>query len=103
VLQGGLAFLGDQPVGHLQHRLARRVAGVVGDQSLAEGVQGDRLGDDVKGPSGGQLDVDVAEGFQPGTEFRRGAPYPLGHRADLATLAGEHGDDPVRLTQFVGA
>src|SRR5699024_1788486 len=61
------------------------------------------LGDHVQVPAGVELHVDHAERFQPGPELRAGAPHPLGHRAHLPVAAGQQRDDPVGLTQLVGA
>ena len=50
-----------------------------------------------------QLDVDVAAGFEPGAELRRGAPHALADRAHPAVAPGEQGDDAVGLAELVHA
>ena len=69
--------------------------------SAGERVDGLHLGDDVEVPAWVQLNVDVRERLQPGTELAAGAPHALGHRTDQPVLAGEQGDDPVGLAELV--
>ena len=104
LLDRGLEILARQPVGSLQHRGARGVGAVVGADDRTEQRSGRRqrlgLGDDVKGATLGQLQVDVVEGLQAGTELRRRAAHPSGHRPDASVPVAQHGDDAVGLAKL---
>ena len=51
----------------------------------------------------GELQIDVGERFEPGAEFRGGAPHPLRDCAYLAATPAQHGDDAISFTEFVRA
>ena len=99
----GLALLGREAFRGLQHRHASGVARVVRSERLPVGPQRVRLGDDVQRPALIQQQVDVGERLQPGPEPRLGAAHALTDGADPPGPPGEHGDDPVRLTQVLSA
>src|SRR3954453_10462620 len=101
--QRRLLLLGREPVGGLEHRSPGGVGRIVGRDAGAVGA--DRLGlaHDVEVAAGVELQVDVAERLEPGAELALGAAHALGYRAHLAVPAGEDGDDPVGLTQLLGA
>jgi hypothetical protein len=96
-----LPLLRGEPVRGLEQRAPRRVAGVVDDEVAAERVEGLDLGDDVEAAPGVQLQVDVAERFEPGPELRRRPADALRGGADLAVPVGEQRDDPVRLAELL--
>ncbi|MDH6191502.1 hypothetical protein M2168_004534 [Streptomyces sp. CZ24] len=109
LLDGGLPLVVGEPLGGLQHGGAGGVPVVVGDDAGA--VRGDGLGlgaerqaapDQLAAPRE-VLHVDVGEGLKAGAELRLGAPHPARDGADPPVAAGEEGDDPVRLTQLLGA
>src|SRR5262249_36095376 len=66
-----------------------------------ERIDGLHLGDDVEIAAGMQLNVDVCEWLQPGTELAASTPNSLGHRADQPVLTREQRDDPVGLAELV--
>ena len=61
----GLALLGGEPLGGLEHRGAGGVAAVVGDDVAAERRDDLGLGDDVELAPGVEQAVDVAERLEP--------------------------------------
>ena len=89
-----------EPLGRLQHRHARRVAGIVPGQRLAVGPDHLRLRDHVQRAPGVQHQVDVGERLEPGAEPRLGPADALGHGADPPAPA-EDGNDPVRFAQLL--
>ena len=92
-----------QAVGGLDHRAGGGVPVVVrGDVGP---VRAERLGllHDVEGAPDVELHVGDHERLQPRAEAGGRAPDALGDRAHLAVPLAEHRDDPVGLTQLVGA
>src|SRR5690606_22677992 len=85
------------------------VARVVGDDAAA--VRGDRLALRAQGqaaahqvaPPGEELHVHVRERFEARAELGLGPAHPPRHGAYPAVTAREQRDDPVRLTQLLGA
>ena len=102
LLDRRLALLGREPLGRLEHRRARRPTGVVAGELSA--VSGDRLdlGHRVQGSSLVQLDVDVAERLEPGTDATGRLAHPSGHPANATVRSGEEGDDAIGLAQLLG-
>jgi hypothetical protein len=103
LLKRGLLVVLGQALGRLQHGGGGRVPAVVrGDRQT---VRADRLdlGDRVQRAPLVELDIDQHERLQPGPEPGHGLAHPLGHRPDLAALAGEQRDDPVGLAQLLGS
>ena len=97
-----LHLLGDQSLGHLEHRRTGRIAGVVVGDGVPEGRQRLRLGDDLQGPAMGELHIDVHERLEARPELRLRPPHSLAHCTHPAGVAREEGDDPVGLTQLLG-
>ncbi len=94
-------LLTGDPLGGLQHRAPGGVAAVVADDVGGEGVDGLHLGDDVEVATRMQLNVDVRERLEPGTELAAGTANALGHRSDQPVLPGEQRHDPVGLAELV--
>ena len=103
LLGGGFFLLDDEAVGGFEEDCAGGVAGVVVDDAFAVRRDRDGLGDDVEGAAGGELQVDVAEGFEAGAEAGRRTADALRDGADLAAGAGQERGDAVGFTQFLGA
>jgi hypothetical protein len=98
--QGRLFLHGGETLGRLQHRHARRIAGVVRGQRLAVGPDHLGLRDHVQRAPGVQHQVDVGERLEPGPEPGLGPADALGHGAD-PPAPGEDGNDPVRFSQLL--
>ncbi|CAM5654836.1 hypothetical protein SVIOM74S_08852 [Streptomyces violarus] len=109
LLHGRLALVVGEPLGGLEHHGPRGVPRVVADDPAP--VRGDGLAlraqrqpsPDQLAPLGEELHVDVGEGFEARTELRLRPAHAPGHRPYASVTAGEQRDDPVRLTQLLGA
>ena len=102
LLRRRLVLLGE-PLSGLDHDRGGGVDGVVPDDGLPVGGHALGLGHGVEVAALVALDVDDHERLESRTEPGLGAPHALGDGADLATLLGEEGDDPVGLAQRMGA
>ncbi len=99
---GGLAVLGEVIDG-FEHR-HRPVVAVEVFADATEAVDGLGLGDDVElAATGVELHVDVAGGFETGSELAARLADALGHSPHLAVVASQQNDDPIGFTQLVGA
>lgn len=96
-------FLRRQSFCSLQHDLPSRPPGIVIDYSSPVGVQRLGLRDDVECAPLMKLHIDMTEGLESCPEAALGPTYALGHGTDPPMLTRQNGDDPIGLTQTLGA
>jgi ribosomal protein S18 acetylase RimI-like enzyme len=102
VLDGWLLLDIRQSLSRLQHGRAGRVSLVVTDHGCAKWSQRLHLRDYVEGTAGVELNIDMSERLESGTELRTRATDPFAHGTDAPVISGENSDDAIGLAKFLG-
>ena len=103
LLEGGLMFLRRESLRGFEHRRAGCPSGVVPREFGTVRLESLHLRNGVETAALVELDIDMAERLQAGTDSTGGLTHPPRYASNPTMLAGEQGDDAVGFAQLLGA